>query len=230
MATEHLDEHEQSELVRKWLHNNFGSILLGLAGGIGAIWGAGKYQDWRAEAADRAGQQYGLYLAAAEKKDADEIKKFGALLRTEYAKSPYAVLSAMSEAEKALTEGGKVEEALASLQWAYDHAEFAELKSLAALRLARAELAAGKLDAALSRVSTIESSGFSAQAAEVRGDILLAQGKPAEARTAYEQALSELDSASPRSRFVEMKRDDLAAATPPAAPAASTAAAPKVGG
>jgi predicted negative regulator of RcsB-dependent stress response len=218
MANELLDEHEQSEYVRNWLRNNFGSILLGLAGGIGAIWGVGKYQDWRSDALDRAGQQYGVYLAAVEKKDAEEIKKLGTALRTEYPTSPYAVLSAMSEAEKALAEGGKVDEALASLQWAHDHAEFEELKSLAALRLARALLDAGKFDQASALTARIDAKGFAAQAAELRGDILLAQNQAADAKAAYEQALAEMDSASPRFRFVEMKRDDIAA--PSAAPVA----------
>lgn len=220
MATELLDEHEQSELVRNWLRNNFGSIILGLVGGIGAIWGIGKYQDWRAESLDRAGQQYSLYLAAVEKNDADEIKKLGSALRNDYARSPYAVLSAMAEAEKALSDGSKVDAAVASLQWAHDHAEFDELKALAALRLSRALLAAGKLDQAATLVGTVTSKGFSAQAAEVRGDILLAQGKSTAARTAYEQALVELDSASARRSLVEMKRDDLPASGP----------SPKVGG
>jgi len=220
MATELLDEHEQSELVRNWLRNNFGSIILGLVGGIGAIWGVGKYQDWRAESLDRAGQQYSLYLAAVEKKDADQIKNLGSTLRSDYAKSPYAVLSAMGEAEKTLADGGKVDAAIASLEWAHEHAEFDELKALSALRLSRALLQAGKLDQAATLANTVTAKGFSAQAAEVRGDILLAQGKSADARAAYEQALVELDSASARRRLVEMKRDDLPL----------SGAAPKVGG
>jgi predicted negative regulator of RcsB-dependent stress response len=227
MATELLDEHEQSELVRNWLRKNFGSILLGIAGGIGAIWGVGKYQDWRADALDRAGQQYGLYLAAVEKKDADEIKKLGTALRSEYAESPYAALSAMSEAEKALAEGGKVDQALASLQWAHEHAQFPELKSLAALRWARALLDAGKFDQAKDLLVKVDAKGFAAQAAEVRGDILLAQNQAAEAKAAYDQALAAMDSASPRFRLVEMKRDDLASE---AAGASVTAVEPKAGG
>jgi len=220
MSNEFLDEHEQSERVRNWLRNNFGSIVLGIVGGIAAIWGVGKFQDWREDTRDRAGQQYSQYLAAVEKKDAAEIKNLGTDLRTKFADSPYAVLSAMSEAEKAFAEGGKPEEAVASLQWAYDNAKLEELKELAGLRLARALIEAGKLDQALTLINSIKSPGFSAPVAEARGDILLAQGKQADARLAYEQALTELDSASARRRFVEMKRDDIGVIAAP----------PKVGG
>jgi predicted negative regulator of RcsB-dependent stress response len=224
MATELLDEHEQSELVRNWLRKNFGAILLGLAGGIGAIWGIGKYQDNRAAVLDRAGEQYGVYLAAVEKKDAEEIKKLGSALRSEYAQSPYAALSAMGEAETLLAAGGKTDEAIASLKWAHEHSKFEELQALAALRLARALVDGGKSDEALKLIAEIKAQGFSAQAAELRGDILLAQGKPSEAKAAYEQSLAELDSSSARRRFVEMKRDDLPA------PSAAPVLVPKAGG
>jgi predicted RNA polymerase sigma factor len=49
----------------------------------------------------------------------------------------------------------------------------------------------------------------------------------AEARTAYDEALTLLDPGSPERNFVEMKRDDLpeaAVAATPAAPAAATPA------
>ncbi len=228
MADDILDEHEQSERVRNWMRNNFGSILLGIAGGIAAIWGAGKFQDWRQDSRDRAGQQYSQYLAAVEKKDAAEIKNLGADLRSKYADSPYAVLSALSEAETLLAAGGKSEEALASLQWAHDNAKLAELKDLAGLRLARAQIDAGKFDQALSVVNSIKSPGFTAPAAEVRGDVLIAQSKPADARLAYEQALTEMDVASARYRFVEMKRDDIAGTSAPTAVAVAAPA--KAGG
>lgn len=213
MATELLDEHEQGELVRNWLRNNFGSIILGIAGGVGAIWGVGKYQDVQIANRDRAGQEYGTYLAAVEKQDADQIKTLGSKLRADFPDSPYAVLSAMSEAEKILENGGAQEDALASLRWAQAHADFTELKSLATLRLARALIDADKSAEVEPLLATITAPGFSSQAAELRGDVLLKEGKPADARAAYELALVDMDSASARRRFVEMKRDDIAVAS-----------------
>ncbi len=211
MANEHLDDHELGELARNWLRNNFGAILIGLAGGLGLIWGYGKYQDWRVVERDRAGLDYGRYLAAVEKKDADEIQKIGAELRTKFKDSPYAVLTAMSEAERAIASGDKKEEAVASLRWAQDNANSPELKDLARLRLSRALIDSGKLDEALSVLTSIQSIGFGGPVNEARGDILLAQGKAADAKLAYEQALAELDAVTPRRKFVEMKRDDIGA-------------------
>lgn len=209
MANEFLDDHEQGERVRTWLRNNFGAVLIGLAGGVALIWGYGKYQDWSVVARDRAGNDYGRYLAAVEKKDADEVKKIGAELRDKYKKSPYAVLTAMNEAEQALAEGGKQAEAIASLRWALNNATSDELKDLTSLRLARALIDSGALDEALLVVDAIKSTGFGGPVAELRGDILLAQGKAADAKAAYEQALAQFDAVSARRRFVEMKRDDI---------------------
>jgi hypothetical protein len=76
----------------------------------------------------------------------------------------------------------------------------------------------------------------------MRGDILTAAGRSAEARTAYTNALARLDPRSPYRNYVQVKLDTLGGAvTPPAsaagaapavtattAPAAAPAAAPAV--
>jgi predicted negative regulator of RcsB-dependent stress response len=43
--------------------------------------------------------------------------------------------------------------------------------------------------------------------ADLRGDVLAAQGKPAEARAAYEIALQKSDAKSPYKRILELKLD-----------------------
>lgn len=226
MAIEVLDEHEQSELVRNWLRSNGGFLFAGLVVGIGVIVGNSFYDKWRATQIDQAGSAYAKYLEAVEKKDQETIKSLGENLRSEHASSPYAVLSAMSEAQTIIANGGELDAALASLQWAAEHAKLPELESLASLRLARAQLQTGALDKALVTVDGIEGKGFAAEIAELRGDIRLAQGQAAAARAAYEEALLGMDATAPRRSMVEMKRDDLAVAgavTPSAAGDASKA-------
>ena len=44
MAIELLNEHEQSELVRNWIRQNAGSILVGILIGLGLIVG---WQQWQ---------------------------------------------------------------------------------------------------------------------------------------------------------------------------------------
>lgn len=211
MAIELLDEHEQSERVRNWFRNNFGSIIIGLAGGIGAIWAWGYFQDWRDIKRSEASNEYTRYLAAIESKDEEAIKTSGDKLRSQYPDTAYAVLSAMGEAETKLSAAAKTDtnSAIPSLAWANQHAQLPELRDLAALRLARVQYDAGNLDAALELATKVNSKGFAAQASELKGDVYLTQGKMAEARSAYEQSLLDLDASSARRRSIEMKRDDL---------------------
>ncbi|MGD9583726.1 MAG: YfgM family protein [Lysobacterales bacterium] len=226
MAIEVLDEHEQSELVRNWLRSNGGWIFAGLVAGMGVIVGSNFYDHWRASQLDQAGSAYAEYLEAVDKKDQDQIKSLGAGLRSQHADSPYAVLSAMAEAQTIVAEGGDMASALDSLRWARKHAKLPELETLASLRLARAQLQTGALDEALSTVKEIQGKGFAAELAELHGDILAAQGQAAEAHAAYEEALVSMDATAARRSLVEMKRDDLAlvSANTPAAAVEATKA------
>lgn len=210
MAIEVLDEHEQSELVRNWLRSNGGWIFAGLVVGIGLIVGNNFYDSWRSKQLDHAGSAYAKYLEAVEKKDQDTVKSLGESLRSEHAGSPYAVLSAMAEAQTIIADGGEIATALDSLRWARDHAKLPELVTLASLRLARALLQTGDLSGALAALNAIDGKGFAAEIAELRGDILLAQGQAVEARSAYDEALISMDATAPRRSLVEMKRDDVA--------------------
>lgn len=209
MSLEELDEHERSERVREWVRKNVGSIAFGLLAGIGAIYGVEQWSHHRDRTAGQAGDDYRAYADAVEKKDATAAATLGKTLRDKYPDSPYAVMAALNDAATAVT-AGKVDEALASLAWAEKNASMPELKELAMLRRSRVLVDAGKHDEALALASKIESEGYKALAAEVRGDALLALKRASEAVAAYDEALVGLDAASARRSLVEMKRDDLA--------------------
>lgn len=209
MSLEELDEHERSERVREWVRRNVGSIALGILAGIGAIYGLEQWGAHRDRNAGLAGDEYRAYAEAVTSKDASAIATLGKALRDKYPESPYAALSALNDAATAAADG-KADAAIASLEWAESHATMPELKSLAMLRRARLLLAAGKAEEALALAGKIDADGFKAQAAEVRGDALLALKRQADALAAYDEALVGLDSGAARRAIVEMKRDDLA--------------------
>ena len=58
-----------------------------------------------------------------------------------------------------------------------------------------------------------DTSGFVTLYQEIRGDILVQQGKTAEARDEYRKALEDLEMNPQRRRTLEMKMNDLAIAT-----------------
>jgi predicted negative regulator of RcsB-dependent stress response len=208
MAFDALDEHEQGELVRKWLRDNGSSILIGVGLGLLLIFG---WQQWRAHQARHqaeAAVQYDAMTLAVKAKDAAAIGKGFELLKSDYADTAYAVFAAMQQAEAALGNGDKTA-ALAAATWAFEHAKVDALKGLAGLRLARLKLGEGDAQAALDIAGRLPRDGYAALIDELRGDALHNQGKNGEARDAYQSAVQALEAAAPNRASLEMKLNAL---------------------
>ena len=208
MAFEVLDEHEQGELVQKWLRENVFTILVGIGIGLLLIFG---WQQWHAHQARRnldAAAQFEVLGTDAGKKDYDAVKQIAAKLESDYAGTPYAVLAAMRVAESAV-ERADLETAHDSLEWAYQHAGIDALKALSGIRLARVQLARTKAQEALDLLGKLPPSAYAAQVSELRGDALVALKRIDDARAAYTEALATLDPNAPDRAFVQMKLDDL---------------------
>lgn len=208
MAFEVLDEHEQGELVQKWLRENAFTILIGIGLGLVLIFG---WQQWRAHRARKdldAATQFEVLTTDADKKDYDAVKQIAAKLKSDYAETPYAVFAAMREAEFAV-DRADLPGAQSALEWAYQHAGIDALKALAGIRLARVELGESKAQAALDLLGKLPASAYDAQIDELKGDALVALKRTDDARTAYLDALANLDPNAPTRNFVQMKLDDL---------------------
>ncbi|MFZ4768424.1 MAG: tetratricopeptide repeat protein, partial [Roseimicrobium sp.] len=91
------------------------------------------------------------------------------------------------------------------------------LRALAALRLAGLELDAKRWDEALKALESANVKGFEALAADRRGDVLLAQGKPEQAAESFLLAWRALPEAVEYRRVVEAKLNTLGVAPAPAA-------------
>src|SRR5690606_565316 len=208
MAMELLDDHEQSERVRKWLHENGTAIIGGIALGLILIFG---YQWWtRSKAEHRltAATQYLSIGDAVEQSDRDGLDRIAGELASNYADTPYAAMALM-QLSRQHVEAGQRDEAVATLQRAHDVAVDDALKGIIGLRLARLKLAAGDADGAIAMTSGEDVAVFQALAAELRGDALLSKGDANGAREAYGTALTHLDASAPSRRIVEMKLADL---------------------
>ena len=203
-----LDEHEQSERVRKWLHENGTAIIGGIALGLILIFG---YQWWtRSKIEHRltAATQYLSVDAAVEQKDRDGLDRIAGELADKYADTPYAAMALMQVAKEQVAAGQR-DEATATLQRAHDIAVDESLKGIIGLRLARLKLASGDADGAIAMAAGKEVAVFEALAAELRVDALLSKGDADGAREAYSAALTHLDASAPNRRIVEMKLADL---------------------
>jgi predicted negative regulator of RcsB-dependent stress response len=114
---------------------------------------------------------------------------------------------------------GQSDAAKASLTWVADNASEDEYRTVARLRLAGLLLQAKDFDGALKQLDLAKAPTFEALVADRRGDVLLAQGKPSEARNAYQAAWKAMDEKIEYRRLIDAKLTALGA--PPAAASAS---------
>jgi predicted negative regulator of RcsB-dependent stress response len=223
MAFDNLDEHEQGELVRKWIRDNAASILVGIVLGLLLIFGWRQWASHRLQRDAQAAIEYQAFDKAMTAKNEPASKEGLERLKKDFGDSAYAVLASLRAAEAASAKKD-LAGAETLLAWAYEHASGDAMKSLAGQQLARVRIAAGKAADALTLVNALPVAGYAASIAELRGDALAAQGKRDEARAAYEASLQALDPQSPGRQLLEWKRDDQSGAAPVAAPAVAPAA------
>jgi predicted negative regulator of RcsB-dependent stress response len=94
------------------------------------------------------------------------------------------------------------------LQWAADKGK-AQFRPVAQLRLATVLLEEKKYDDALKVIQGVPDDGYVSLAADLKGDVLMAQGKKDEARVAYQLALDKAEARSPIRQFTQLKLDAL---------------------
>lgn len=194
MATYDLEEQEQLDELKTWwkLHGNAVTAVV-LVVAIAVV----GWQGWNWWQRNQAGQASGLYggvQAAAAQADAKRARELTGELIDKYSRTPYAGLAALLSA-KVQSEGGDVKSAQAQLAWAADNAKDDSVRDLARLRLAALQLDDKAYDEALKHLAAAPVLALAPRFNELRGDVLSAQGKSAEARTAYQAALSAADEA-----------------------------------
>ena len=211
-----LDEHEQGELVRKWLRQNGSSLITGIAMGLALVFAWQWWQGKGVRHQEEAATQYQGFVEALDAKDAAKANTFAALLAAKYADTPYSELAVLRNAAF-LQAAGKTDEALKLLRSTQPKVERPEMSEMFSLRLGRLLLIAGKNEEARKLVDSIGKPRFPAIANELRGDIAAAEGRRDDARKAYEIALTTLDQAAPTRNLLELKLID-AGGQPPAKP------------
>lgn len=206
----HSSEEEQIEAIKKWWQENGAAVIVGVVVGFGALFGWQgweRYQNRQAEAASAIYSNIMQSLEAGNPGNLESIKTSVDDLQQDYAATPYAALGALAGA-KAAVERDDAATAKSRLQWVVDNAEQDELANVARLRLARLHIVAEEWDAATKLLNWNYPDSFAAFADELLGDLHAAQGNIAEAREAYNRALSA--EVPPQNRdIIQIKRDAL---------------------
>jgi predicted negative regulator of RcsB-dependent stress response len=203
-----LEEQEQIDAVKAWWNDNGTLVMLVV---IAALLTIAGFQGWRYYRAQQSGNAATLYLQLEQADRANDPKKVRDIAKEvidRYGSTPYATMAALAAAKASFTTG-ELEEAKKRLEWAIEHARDDEARDIARLRLAAVLLDEKKFDDALTTLSAKHLDAYDALFADLRGDVLAAQGKIGDARAAYQQALDKSDAASGYRRLVEVKLDAL---------------------
>ncbi|CAG2153959.1 hypothetical protein D3C87_924410 [compost metagenome] len=206
-----LEEQEQLESLKAWW-NQYGNIVTWIV--IAALLGFAAWSGWnywqRVQARDAA-LLYEQVTKAAEARDVDRVKRAATDLEDKFGRTAYGPMSALVAA-KVLYDAGDLAGAKTQLQWAVDHGGD-EYAPLARVRLAGVLLDEKAYDQGLALLKDTPPAQFEALFADRRGDLLAAQDKRDDARTAYRTALEKLSADEGGMRqIIQFKLDALGTA------------------
>lgn len=203
-----LEEQEQLAEIKAWWKRYGNLVLLATTAALLTV---AAHQGWRYYLHQQSLSAITLYeqLEQAERAaDHKKVRDIAAQITNRYGPTVYATMAALASAKAAFLTGD-LATAKAQLQWVIDNAREDEIKDIARLRLAGVLLDEKNYDAALKLLEKKPVESLAGLYADLKGDILAAQGKHAEARSAYQLALDKSESGSAYRATIQLKLDAL---------------------
>ena len=221
MATS-LDLQEQEQIdALKAFWKSYGNLITWLL--IAALGSYAAWNGWRWYQRDqgmKAGAMFDELERAAQSGEAERVARIFGDLRQRFPRTAHAAQGGLLAA-RVQFEKGQADAARSSLTWVAEESGLEELRTVARLRLAGLLLDAGQPAEALAQLDKASGDEFAGLVADRRGDILAAQGKAAEAKTAYEAAFKALPDTVEYRRLIEAKLTAMGAAPATAASGAA---------
>jgi len=206
MAVYDLEEQEKIDDLKAWW-NQYGNLVAGIAVAVAlGIFAVQAWRWWQGRQADQASVLYSAVSSAVKANDVPKAKEAVAQLEDKFSGTGYAPRGALLVA-KLLFDSGDAAGATAQLNYVLDKSSEDELKQIARVRLASIQFDQKQYDDALRTLDAKHDEPFGGVYEDLRGDILAAAGRTNEARTAYQTALTKLDSKSGYYGFVQAKLD-----------------------
>ena len=202
-----LEEQEQLDELKAWWKRNGNTVMAGFTALALAYAGYQGWNIYQNKQSVAASVRYDA-LTKLDPKDTKAIQSASAELMEQYAGTPYASRAALLAA-KVNYQAGDAKSAHAQVEWVVKNAKEEPLRAIGQLQLASFQYEEKQYDAALKTLSEKHDAGFDGLFADLRGDVLVAQGKKAEAKAAYAEALTKLDAEGRYRTFTERKLDAL---------------------
>jgi predicted negative regulator of RcsB-dependent stress response len=211
MSSLDLQEQEQVEALKDWWKENGKWVIGAVVVGLLSFSGIKYWKSYQASQSAEASKLYVEVLKQASTNDAKRIGDAADALSSRYGSSAYAPRAQLLAAQASL-QAGDVARTKVQLQWVIEHASETGLQDAARLKLASMLLDEKKYDEALKQLDAVHPESFNGLFADLRGDVLSAQGKVAEARAAYQLAYDKTDAKSTYRNLIQLKMDGLGSA------------------
>ncbi len=192
MAAYEMEEQEQLASLKQWWKENGALLTTALTIALLAL---AAWQGWSYYQRNQAAQASALYdvvQKAARANDLKQVRESAGIILEQYPRTTYAAMAALVSA-KAHFQAGDLKTARAQLTWVGENAKDEALQDIARLRLASVMLDEKDYDGAFKALDAKHGKAFDAQFAATKGDVLVAQGKKDDARSAYKDALEKAD-------------------------------------
>ena len=203
-----LQEQEQLDEFKAWW-KKYGNLILTVATVVLLAFAA--YNGWRWYQRNQAEAAAGVYAELERAMAARETERINALSTTlteKYGRTAYGPMAAL-QAARWYAESGDTAAARTRLQWVIERSDHPEIVAIARVRLAGVLLDEKQFDEALKVLDGASSTIHATAIADRRGDILFAQDKIDEARTAYRDALTKAAAEHPLRQIIQLKLDAL---------------------
>lgn len=211
-------EEEQVEALKRWWQENGTNTLIAIALAVAVSFGWRYWQDHQQAEKEAASAVYQDLLTLMSAPDLSDSQRATAgtligQLSEQYAGTGYDQLAALASVRLAM-DAKEYEQAASTLQQLKGQTLSIELAALVNFRLAKVFFSQQKFGEALTALDG-DMQKYAAQAAELRGDILAAQGNNSQAAAAYEDAqnLSSGDDMLRPSPLLRIKIESVASAT-----------------
>ena len=201
------EEQERLAELKGWWEDNRWYVVGAVVAAVVAYAGYEGWKGWQQRKADEAAGLYRPVAAAAKENDAKKVADAAKPLIDKHPRSFFASEAALLLAKNAF-EAGNLAEAQKQLEWVLANG-VDELRGVARLRLAAVLLEEKKYEDALKSLDANKDEAFVASSADLRGDIMLAQGRLDEARAAYKLAIEKAEPRNPVKGIAETKLNAL---------------------